>query len=349
MEKTYLLNKQELKMKKNFLFISLFVLVLVACSASPEPTATALPPTEISEPTLEPTAVPTTVPTDEPAPDANAPTNPQIVFVSNRGEDPNQGLLYLLDVDSGEISEIETGFNNVLYPKWSPDGTKILFAVPDVWNLYTIAPDGSDLTQITDFRSNNADWSPDGTKIVFQSDSQNEPENIPDIYMVDADGQNLVELVDAPDTLDFAPRWGTGNEIIFLSSRTGNVEIYLMDAGSGEVLSKVTEGGSSIINANISNNGERIVFVYPQGGKLTDLYVIDKSGDVGTVVRLTNDPTRDSDPAFTPDDEKIIYSSFTVIANVDVTATPEFFKNSGVGFTELRRMPRPVVGDEFGC
>ncbi len=293
-------------MRRTFFFLLGTVFALSACS-TPTLTPTTVsvspttPPTSTQAPTLEPTAMPT----EAPASTASA----QVVFVSNRGEDPNQSLLYILDVDSGEIKEVKTGFENILYPKWSPDGSKILFTIPDVWHLYTIAPDGSNLTQITDFRSNNADWSPDGTKIVFQSDAQNEPENVPDLYMVDADGQNLVELLDAPDTLEFAPRWGAGDEIIFLSNLTGNVEIYLMNAISGELISKVTEGKSSIISANISDNGERIVFVYPQGGKMTDLYLIDRSGELGSVVRLTDNPTRDSDPVFTADGSQILYSS----------------------------------------
>lgn len=36
--------------------------------------------------------------------------------------------------------------------------------------LIHIDADGSNLTQVTDFRSNNAEWSPDGKKIVFHSD-----------------------------------------------------------------------------------------------------------------------------------------------------------------------------------
>lgn len=287
-------------MKKVFVVFFCVSLLVAACGAPPpEPTVTVPPPTETPKP--EPTATAT-------QPVVAAPTSPQVVFVSNRGDDPGQGRLYLLDVSNGEITEIETGFDNVLFPKWSPDGTKILFVIPDVWNLYTIAPDGSDLTQITDFRSNNADWSPDGSKIVFQSDAQNEPENQPDIYMVDADGQNLVELMDAPDTLEFAPRWGAGDEIIFLSSRSGNVEVFLLNTASGE-LTQVTEGNASIISAAISNDGERIAFVYPQGGNFTDMYIIDKSGGTSSVVRLTSDATRDSDPAWTPDDSQIVYSS----------------------------------------
>jgi Tol biopolymer transport system component len=174
--------------------------------------------------------------------------------------------------------------------------------------LYTIDPDGGNLTQVTDFRSNNADWSPDGSKIVFQSDAQNEPEDTPDIYVVDADGENLVELVDLPEFADYNPRWAGSGQIMFLSNRTGHAEIFLMNAAGSDV-TQVTDGGSSIISAAISPDGSRLAFVYPQGGRFTDMYTIDKSGALDSVVRLTKDATRDDAPSWLPDGQKIIYYS----------------------------------------
>ena len=146
-------------MKKYLVILVAVAFLIGACTGAPEPTE---PPAPTSTP-VPPTATPEPSPTPVPA-------SPRIVFVSNRGDDPDKTDLYILDMDTGEIAPLNTGFDAVVFPKWSPDGSKILFAVRDVWNLYTIDPDGTNLTQITDFRSNNADWSPDGTKIVFQSD-----------------------------------------------------------------------------------------------------------------------------------------------------------------------------------
>jgi Tol biopolymer transport system component len=54
---------------------------------------------------------------------------------------------------------------------WSPDGSQIAFTSPrnGSWDIYTIRPDGTDLTRITD--SPNAEfspsWSPDGGRIAY--------------------------------------------------------------------------------------------------------------------------------------------------------------------------------------
>ncbi len=278
------------------IFLAITPLLLVACSApattAPPPTNTPLPPPTA---TLEPSPTP-------------EPPGPRVVFVSNRGGDEDSRRLYILDVESGEITLLDTGFDNVALPQWSPDGSKVLFAVKDVWNLYTIDADGSNLTQVTEFRSNNADWSPDGTKIVFQSDHRDEPQDTPDIYTMDITGENLVKIVEDLPAQDFNPSWSANNQISFISGRTGNLEVFLMNPDGSDV-TQVTTSGSPIINASISPDGSRIAFVYPQGGKSTDLYTVDKSGAVDSAVRLTKDATFDGGPAWSPDGTKIVFYS----------------------------------------
>ena len=281
-------------MNKHFVLSLVLALLLTACAQPTEPplpTNTPVPPTDTPEPT----------PTPEPV-------GPRIVFVSNRGDDPDVTDLYILDIETQEITLLNTGFDAVVFPKWSPDGSKILFAVRDVWNLYTIEPDGSNLTQLTDFRSNNADWSPDGSKIIFQSDHQNEPQDTPDIYVIDANGENLVEILDDPSVPDFNPRWAGDDQIMFLSGRESGFEVFLMNADGSEI-TQVTESGASITNASVSPDGERIAFTYPQGGKFTDLYVIDKDGALDSVVRLTQDATYDDGTAWSPDGQRIFFFS----------------------------------------
>ncbi|MHC1784941.1 MAG: hypothetical protein AB9891_19685 [Anaerolineaceae bacterium] len=288
--------------------VLILISMLAGCAPQKDDKASIQNPVEPSpvDPTIPATATKAPTAAFEPSatPDQGG---PQIVFVSNRSGDQDSRQLHILDLDSGEIHLLDTGFDNVVFPRWSPDGQKILFTVTDVWNLYTIRSDGSELTQVTDFRSNNADWSPNGTGIVFQSDHAGEPENTPDIYTMNLDGSGLTKIVDDLPIADFGPRWSKdGNQITFLSTKTGHPEVYLIDP-DGSNRTQVTDGGSTIISQEISPDGSLIVFSYPQGKVFTDLYTVDISGVVDSVVRLTSDASLKDAPAWTPDGQKIVY------------------------------------------
>jgi Tol biopolymer transport system component len=126
------------------------------------------------------------------------------------------------------------------HPDWSPDGTQIAFAVDydETNNIYTMAPDGTDIIQLTKDAGDNFKpaWSPDGTRIAFESDRDGNRE----IYVMDADGSNLKQLTNHPDD-DRWPSWSPdGTRIAFQTDRDGNWEIYLMDA-DGDNLLRLTE------------------------------------------------------------------------------------------------------------
>jgi Tol biopolymer transport system component len=78
------------------------------------------------------------------------------------------GKLFLVHPDGTALTEIplpaEVGSHRAYGPDWSPDGTRIVFSMyvasTDSSDLYTIAPDGSNLTKMTDALGveGYADW-----------------------------------------------------------------------------------------------------------------------------------------------------------------------------------------------
>ena len=104
------------------------------------------------------------------------------------------------------------------FPDWSPDGQRIVFYTHDLGsfqdttmaaNLYVIKPDGSGLTQVTDFHENDTratqpTWTPDGRQIIFTwvgfDASRQNTLGERHIAFIDPDGSNLRVLDGLPAT-----------------------------------------------------------------------------------------------------------------------------------------------------
>ncbi len=101
---------------------------------------------------------------------------------------------------------------------WSPDGSKIVFesySTPRPGrsaNLFTIAPGGGAMTQLTHFGGGKTHafgpaWSPDGTKIVWHKIGP----RLDQLFVMDADGANHRQLTHLPgNPRPSHPDWGTG-------------------------------------------------------------------------------------------------------------------------------------------
>jgi hypothetical protein len=155
-------------------------------------------------------------------------------------------FIYTINVDGTDPRLLAS--RGYVAPKWSPKGDKIVFTfgqglVDPRGGLYTMSPDGQDVTKIpgTVYGDLFADWSPDGQRIVF--------ERRQDIYSIGVDGSNLAQLTS--DRHNNVPVWSPdGTKIAFTSNRTpctsslcGNGQIYVMNAdGSGQTqLTNTTE------------------------------------------------------------------------------------------------------------
>ncbi|MFC2028777.1 hypothetical protein ACFLTX_02500 [Chloroflexota bacterium] len=318
---------------RSILVIILLSALLVGCSTGAA-TEEVQPTTPVepagTEPPVEPSA--TTKPADT-ATVTLQPLTDAIVFTSNRGTDPDKLGLYLLNLETLEVTPIDTGMDGSILPRWSPDGSTILFSVIDIWNLYSIQPNGGGLTRLTDFRSNNADWSPDGDCLVFQSDHDDEPLNTPDIYIIDIDGTNLVEIQDVPPEVDFSPRWSPdGSRILFISSMPGILQPFAVNP-DGTGLTMLMNDPAGVNVASWSPDGKRIVFASGQGDA-SEIYIVDADGNGSNLVQLTNDAFMDDNPVFSPDGEYIVFSS-TRGGNLDLWT----MKVNGTDLVQLTNDP----------
>lgn len=146
--------------------------------------------------------------------------------------------IYEANIDGSDPVALTTGPAYHAECAYSPNGEHIVYASDESgsMNIYTMRSDGSEacqLTHTTDCYNGGPFFSPDGSKIIFRADRE-EP-NMLQIYMMDMDGSNLVQLTNN-DAVNWAPFWHpSGKAVAYTTSIHGhrNYEIYLLNVETG--------------------------------------------------------------------------------------------------------------------
>jgi TolB protein len=178
-----------------------------------------------------------------------SPDGTRIAFHSNR--EGNLDIL-VLDVESGELTNLTRHSNVDANPAWSPDGATMAFTSdrsgnPEVW---VINVDGTGLQQITqspllgDWRPA---WSPDGRALAFESF----PTVAPRLVNIQAlDGTEAHE-VETFSIWNMWPAWVTNDLVLYAASEEYDEDahegspanLYLQNLKTDEIIQLTTGSG----------------------------------------------------------------------------------------------------------
>jgi Tol biopolymer transport system component len=227
--------------------------------------------------------------------------------ISTYTSDVSSSALYIMDADGGNTRQLTDLDGSEYVPSWSPDGTKIAFiSQPEGRQqiIYTINVDGSDPTALTDAESQAymPVWSPDSQQILFTSNRSGTDY----LYVMDADGGNVREVVNQ-GLYNWGARWSPdGEQIVFHSVRDDNTDLYTIRAdGTGET--RLTTDETVEMTPSWSPDGGSILFTSTRDG-LTNIYQINADGS--GLVNLSDNPTLVNQfPVWSPDGGKILYSA----------------------------------------
>ena len=237
---------------------------------------------------------------------------PRIAFHSDR--DGNWDI-YVMNADGSDPTRLTDNPAGDTWPSWSPDGRRIAFHSSrddpdpnddeDVWDIYVMNADGSDLTRLTDNSAWDSypRWSPDGQRIAFQSYGDGNW----DIYVMNSDGTGRTRLTDDPAS-DDGPSWSpTGRSIAFYSDRDGNREIYVMNA-DGSSQTRLTDNPAPDLYPSWSPNGRSLAFASGRDDPgIRSIYVMNADGSGQT--RLTDNAAWDWAPRWSPDGRSMAFVS----------------------------------------
>jgi Tol biopolymer transport system component/dienelactone hydrolase len=168
-----------------------------------------------------------------------SPDGTKIVFCSKR-DDGQTYEVYLMNSDGTDQTRIT---HNSVSEEWaylSPDMQKIVYAVGPFpqYNLYVMSVDGRDHRQL--FRCDRMaafpKWSRDGGTIAFNYALLSSGNILGDVGLINNDGEDFrLITTTGGNSVSENPYWSPdGSRIVFQSNRTGNFQIYVMNADGSE-------------------------------------------------------------------------------------------------------------------
>jgi TolB protein len=119
-----------------------------------------------------------------------SPDSKRIVYYAEKGDRKDQ--IWVVNADGSNATLLTADVGHNIFPSWSPDGKLIIFTShrddpEDVYHIYTIKPDGSDVKQVSDKQAFMARFARGGARVGFLTGRY--PRNA--IYVMNLDGSGF--------------------------------------------------------------------------------------------------------------------------------------------------------------
>ena len=232
----------------------------------------------------------------------------RVVFVAEQGPKNNrQKRLAVMDYDGANLSYLTDASALVLAPRYSPDGTQILYTsyetgVPDVYLMDLDTLRRRSLSGGRGTMSFAPRFSPDGSRVVFSTTQGGNT----DLYTASLRSGAAQRLTSAP-SIETAPSFSPdGRQIVFESDRSGTQQLYIMPANGGEAR-RISFGQGRYGTPVWSPRGDLIAFTKQNQGR----FHIGVMRTDGSEERLLTASFLDEGPTWAPNGRVIMFTRET--------------------------------------
>ena len=232
-----------------------------------------------------------------------------IYFTSNR---TGHKEIWGMDPDGGNQRQI-TNFRDIsTQPAASPEGGKIAFTSwvhtnPAIF-VFSVDP-VRDLRYYNQRASVNSSpsFTPDGKQIVYSSSAPND--RCCRIFIASLDGSGL-RPISSVGFIDTEPKINpkTGNEIAFVSGRSGPQQIYRMNMDGSDV-ERLTPGEGEASNPSWHPGGQIIAYAWTRGYATGNFNIFTMDVASRAYTQLTHSEGRNENPSWAPDGVHLVFMS----------------------------------------
>ena len=191
----------------------------------------------------------------------------RLAFVRKTGA--GKGEIHIGDLFLNQVRRLTDHGSDILTPRWSPDGTKLLYTSffiggnPDIYQIDLAA---GRWTPFASYKGTNmgARFSPDGSRVVMVLSGNN---GAPNLYTIDACGQGKPAALTSTQEAKSSPCYSPdGRRIVF--AKEPGPQLHLINAAGGEPERlRLSAGGNYAAEPDWSRaKPNLIVFTTRQGG-----------------------------------------------------------------------------------
>lgn len=232
------------------------------------------------------------------------PSTGQLLFYGY-GAESTFTHIFSINADGTSLRQLTADSLNDRYPRWSPDGTKIVFirqyrGSRDSANVTVMNADGSDIVRLTfDSGDESPSWSADGSQIAYQHDELFRR----DVWVVNANGSNP-HLFMSADSTNSAQEITWTRENTLLGYDAYGIDIQPTPAATRftRVLNLFPLSGAG---PRLSPNGTTIAFAWEGPYANEGPYIYTVGADGTGMIKISN--MHDRSPVWSPSGSEIAF------------------------------------------
>lgn len=212
-----------------------------------------------------------------------------------------QKHIYIVDVDGANLTRVTRNDSINILPSWGKGGlyyTSYINGNPD---LFRWKGGKSEVVSRHPGQNSGAAWCGGKLAVTLSKGGTNT-----DIYLIDPNSGAIQSRLTDHWAIDTSPTWSPDcSKIAFVSDRAGTPQIYVMNAGGGDVR-RLTFSGNYNTTPEWSPRGDLIAFSARDERNQFDIFTVDLEGRIG---RLTQDQGSNEEPTWSPDGRYLAFIS----------------------------------------